>query len=229
MKKYCLLIFLLLLAVHCLADEPYYNTREGVVLHYERYKAGSGKLEQTTRIGFDSVANTPDGQRVYYDMLLKKSNGRPLYGGSLSMTTDIDQNGDMMMNMDLPVIMALKNLFPRVKVRSESIPAILPSRIQPGDTIPPAHAVVFAGSLKVTIDVTERVVLRQETISTPAGTFDCIVISEHKVEKSPVHHDDRVSLNWYARGIGFVRHDSFDKDMRAISSEVLTRIESPLP
>ena len=72
MKKICLFLVLLLPALACLAQEPYYITKAGTVLHYERYKASSGKRIQTTRIEVDSIVNTPDGQRVCYSLLLEK-------------------------------------------------------------------------------------------------------------------------------------------------------------
>ncbi|MBP5389696.1 MAG: hypothetical protein J6Y27_05060 [Bacteroidales bacterium] len=55
----------------------------------------------------------------------------------------------------------------------------------------------------------------------PFAVFDCLVAREHKVEDAPIHHKDTWSVTWYAPGIGYVRHDSYDKKMRLLSSEVL--------
>lgn len=41
------------------------------------------------------------------------------------------------------------------------------------------------------------------------------------LKDGPMHHGDVWSDTWYAPGIGFVRHDSFDKKMRLESSEIL--------
>lgn len=229
MKKICLFLALLLPVLSCPAQEPYYITKAGTALYYERHKASSGKLIQTTRIEVDSIVNTPDGRRVCYRLLLEKGNGRDLYGGQMEQSVDINRQGDVMTNMGKSAGQAMKNLFPRAKLRSEGSLAIMPSRIQPGDTIPGAHADIWAGSLKFTIDILERTVLRYETITTPAGTFDCIVAREHKVEKGPMRHQDNWSDNWYVRGIGYVRHDIYDKDMKLEASEVLTRIETRQP
>ena len=226
MKKICLLLFLLLPALSCLAQEPYYNTKAGTVLRYERHKASSGKLIQTTRIDVDSVLNTTEGRRVYYVMLIEKGNGRDLYGGPLSHFVDINRQGDVMTDLGGFAELAMKNLFPQANVRSEGTMAVMPSHIEPGDTLPDAHAEIYAGILKFTLDVRERTVLRYETITTPAGTFDCIVAREHKIENGPMRHHDNWSDNWYVRGIGYIRHDIYDKDMKLEASEVLTRIET---
>ena len=33
--------------------------------------------------------------------------------------------------------------------------------------------------------------------------------------------------NYYAPGLGYVRHDSFDKDMRLLEVELLVKVEDP--
>lgn len=223
-----ILIAFLLSAFSVTAQQPYFNTEEGQVLHYERFKTGAKKPFQTTRIEFDSVRNTPDGQRIYHDMLVKKANGRANYGGNIAMISDINRQNDVSMDLGQTITMIIKNYFPNAKTRSEGTQAIMPARMQPGDALPEAHAVVRAGSLKFTVDVTERTVLRNETLTTPAGTFNCVVIREHKVEKGPMYINDRWSLNWYARGIGYIRHDNLDKHMEVEESEVLVRIEPSL-
>ena len=66
--------------------------------------------------------------------------------------------------------------------------------------------------------------LRSEVLSTPAGDFDCVVVSEHKVEKGPGRNRVTTALTWYARGTGMVRHDTYDRNMKLETSEVLIGI-----
>lgn len=225
MKMILILAALLLSVISATAQEPYFNTKAGQVLHYERSKTGAGKPYQTTRLQFDSVKNTPDGQRIYYDMLVRKANGRAIYGGNVAMTSDINRQNDVTMDLGQTITKVIKNYLPNAKAISEGTQAVMPSRMQPGDILPEAHAVVRAGSLKYTVDITDRSVLRTETITTPAGTFDCIVIRERKVEKGPMINHAKWSENWYSRGIGYVRHDNLDKNMQLEESEILVRIE----
>lgn len=224
-KKILILAAFLLSVISATAQEPYFNTEVGRVLHYERSKAGAGKPYQTTRIQFDSVKNTPDGQRIYYDMLVRKANGHAIYGGNVAMTSDINRQNDVTMDLGQAITKVIKNYLPNAKAISEGTQAVMPSRMQPGDILPEAHAVVRAGSLKYTVDITDRSVLRTETITTHAGTFDCIVIRERKVEKGPMINHAKWSENWYSRGIGYVRHDNLDKNMQLEESEILVRIE----
>lgn len=225
MKKILILTAFLLSVISATAQEPYFNTKAGQVLHYERSKTGAGKPYQTTRLQFDSVKNTPDGQRIYYDMLVKKANGRAIYGGHVAMTSDINHQNDVTMDLGQTVTQIIKNFISNAKIISEGTKAVMPFRMQPGDALPEAHAVVRAGSLKFTVDITDRRVLRTETLTTPAGTFDCVVIRERKVEKGPMLNNAKWSENWYSRGIGYVRHDNLNKNMELEESEILVRIE----
>ena len=74
------------------------------------------------------------------------------------------------------------------------------------------------------VRVTDRKVLRVERLETPAGMFDCPVVSEHKVEKGPGRNRETTALTWYAEGIGMVRHDTYDRSGLLETSEVLTGI-----
>ena len=99
--------------------------------------------------------------------------------------------------------------------------------MQPGDTLPETHCSVKVMGITVRFDITERKVLRRQRITTPAGTFDCIVVRERKQEHAPFHHLDDWLDNYYVRGLGYVRHDKYDKNMRLEESEVLVRISQP--
>ena len=60
-------------------------------------------------------------------------------------------------------------------------------------------------------------------ITVPAGTFDCIVVREHKVERGPGRNRTTTGETWYARGIGYLRHDTYDKNLKLETTEVLKK------
>ena len=67
--------------------------------------------------------------------------------------------------------------------------------------------------------------MRKETITVPAGTFDCIVIKEHKLEKAPLYKRERITYTWYSLGMGMVRHDTFFLSGAQECSEKLVSID----
>ncbi len=221
MGRRLLLILALLPAFLAQAGEPYFCTESGRTLYYERVKADSGRLERTTTFEIGPVVPAGAGRRVDYSFTLRRPGGGELYGGTAPMSVQIDDDGCVRMNIGATLAAMLRGIFPRSEPRIEGTAALLPEDMEPGDRLPDAHCTVSAGAGSYRIDVTERQVLRRETLTVPAGTFDCMVVREHKVERGPGRHRDTVSDSWYVRGIGYVRHDTYDRNLRLETTEVL--------
>jgi hypothetical protein len=62
-----------------------------------------------------------------------------------------------------------------------------------------------------TIDITERVVQGMETVTTPAGTFDCVKISS-KVKVKSIIGIEMNSVEWLSKGNGVIRTESYKGD-----------------
>lgn len=225
MKKGILLLVVLFSTLSLLGQEPYFCTRTGTRLYYERYKARSNKLVQTTSFEIESNQTTAEGQVIQYAVSMAKANGSPLYGGRAIQTTLIAPNGDLQLNFGETLKGFLQNMLSRAKVEVTEAYALLPADMQPGDTLPDTHCTVTVAGLHAYFHLTERSVLRKETITVPAGTFECMVVREHKEEDAPFHHPDNWQDNYYVPGLGYVRHDRYDKNLRLQDSEVLIRIE----
>jgi len=225
MKKAALFIIAFLSTISLLAQEPFFCTRPGTKLHYERYKAGTTKLTQTTLFEIESNKAAASGREIHYAVTMAKANGNDLYGGRAIQTTMIAPNGDVNMNFGATVKGFVRNMFSHAKVEVTEAYALLPAKMQPGDTLHETHCTVTVAGVKAYFHITDRRVLRRETITTPAGTFDCVVVREHKEEDAPFHHPDNWLDNYYAPGFGYVRHDKYDKNMRLQESEVLIRVE----
>jgi hypothetical protein len=222
MKKALLLLLVALWGTFpLLSGEPYFCSRPGTRLHYERYKAKTNSLLQTTLFEIDSF----DGSRVHYAVTMKKASGKELYGGRTLQTVTILPNGDLEIDFGQTLKGVVQNMFPGIKVAVSQSIGLLPEQMQPGDTLPDIHCTVKVTALSVTLAVTDRTVLRSERLATPVGVFDCMVVREHKQEFAPLHHLDNWHDNYYVPGLGYVRHDVYDKNMRLLESEVLVRIE----
>ena len=139
------------------------------------------------------------------------------------MAVRIDADGTVRMDLGASLRAVLQNLFPRREITSTGTAALLPSSMKAGDVLPDAHCVVDVAGVKYHIDVTERRVLRSETVTVPAGTFEAVVVREHKVERGPGHNRNTWSDSWYVAGLGYVRHDTYDKNLRPETTEVLKK------
>lgn len=209
MKRTLLLIPLLLAALTALAGEPYTPTQAGRTLTYERHKS-NGRLERTTTMAYTGTRREGDRLIVEYIFTMRSPGGGELYGGATPMTTVVHADGTTEQDLGASLQAVLHNMFPGAEQHVEGTPALLPAGMKPGDKLPDARCKVQTGIMTHTMEIISREVLRFETVTVPAGTFDCVVLRERKIERGIGRNRDTVSENWYAPGVGPVRHDSYD-------------------
>lgn len=208
MKRVLLLLTLLLPGLWARAGEPFTPTKAGTTLVFERTKA-NGRVEYTSTMQYTGVRREGGKLIVEYTFTIHGPGGNELYGGAAPMSTTVTADGTTEQDLGASLKAVLHNMFPGAAQEVESEPARIPANLKPGDRLPDAHCKVRTGVLTHTMDLTGRVVLRTERITVPAGTFDCVVLREHKVEHGIGRERDNICENWYAPGVGPVRHDSY--------------------
>ncbi len=227
-KRIANILLCLLAAALCIcADaQPYFCVDKGTRLEYVRRTVKNDKVKWTHTMTIDDIAYSADSTMIvsYSSFIESKS----LVGdmkAPVRMEVGILPSGDVRMDIGATLVSVLQQfLWESAEVVAEGGISILPYNLTPGDSLASSHGAVHALGMTMNVDVTERVVLRCETITTPAGTFDCVVVSEHKVEKGMTRNRETTALTWYARGVGMVRHDTYDKKLKLETSEVLESI-----
>lgn len=217
-----LLLFLLPLSVEA---QTYFCTKQGAKLTYRRTKVKDGSVKWVDEWTIGATRTAADGTRtVAYTVFQKDAKGKSKMKAPVTLTVKVSPEGDIRMDLSESAVKLAKSILPKANVTASGNSTVLPSAMKPGDRL--ADASVKAGYEKLyyTADITARKVIRRETITTQAGKFDCIVISEHKVEKAPAYNRVTTALTWYSDGIGMVRHDTYDKDMVLETSEILTSV-----
>ncbi|MCQ2181866.1 MAG: hypothetical protein MJY89_00450 [Bacteroidales bacterium] len=222
MRRFVFIFQLLLLAFGANAGSPYFATREGTVMSYVRRNASEDKVVWKYTVSVNEVH--PDGIDFTYDF--HRPGGGQMYGGPLNMFMSLDEDGNISMDVAATVKNFVHNIFPQKEIWSEGGETQIPSSMRPGDVLPDVRAKARVLGMNYNVDINGRSVLRSETISTPAGTFDCLVVEEHKVESGLGRNRDIRTLTWYSAGIGEVRHESYDwKTQKLLTVEVLESIE----
>lgn len=101
----------------------------------------------------------------------------------------------------------------------------------------PAGTTMPDGSLKIniatggpinmttTVNVTDRKIEGRETITTPAGTFDCVILSQ-SVNTKMVMKVEASAKDWYAPGVGLVRSESYNRKGKLTGYSELTALEN---
>jgi hypothetical protein len=223
MKRFFCLACLIALSEISLCAQGYFLDNTGATLEYVRKDASDGSFRWRHKINVTDIRETDT--HCYYTTrsVFTKQNGKPLYRGDVLEKSIVEKSTG---NLSLDVGQAMTSYIKArtgINATAKGVLSSLPAQIQPGDTLVPVFAQAKVGPIIYQVSVTDRKVLRRENISVPAGTFDCIVVQEHKVESGPGHHRDVVNVSWYSKGVGYVRHDTYIKG-KLDTSEILQSI-----
>ncbi len=80
------------------------------------------------------------------------------------------------------------------------------------------------GSMSMEMTFTDKEVVAKESKTTPAGTFDCIVISQTMSSKVSIMDVKISSKDWYSAGIGMVRNETYSENGKLTSYSELTSL-----
>ena len=167
MKRIILCIAFVLSCLPLLADgpekKPHFCIEPGTRLYYERHRAGTGQLTQTTEIFIESIEDTPDGKLVHYTLTLS----RKLFGGENHLTCLIDEDGNAYMDFGAAAQSFVRNMFPKAKMTVSGTSAVMPQTFIPGETLP--CAVVFFAKWKMLPSI--KGTTGRKTITPPASAM----------------------------------------------------------
>ncbi len=112
---------------------------------------------------------------------------------------------------------------------------LLPSMPNVGDklkcgTIADNSKNIFGGTVKLKAEYTDFYVDGTETVTTPAGTFDCIRLKGKVFEDNSAYKANYQYTWWLARGVGFVKYEMLNvdgKDPKVPTTILLNKLERP--
>lgn len=206
---YCVAL-LALLPLDKDAKEPFFCERPGAVMRYERRFADNNKLKWTQEVSILDVSEAEGGKRVSYKSEFRGKSGKLMYGGPVSLEMLVFPNGDIGMDLSASLKSVASNYVSDSMIKGEPCFSVLPSSMKEGDVLEDAVFEVTVAGIPCKVSVTDRKVVGRERITVPAGTFDCVVVLEHKSQrlgKLVVSY----AYTWYAAGIGMIRHDTYIK------------------
>ncbi|WP_235835935.1 TapB family protein [Cognatitamlana onchidii] len=79
-------------------------------------------------------------------------------------------------------------------------------------------------NMNMTINMIDRKVISKESVTTPAGTFDCFVLSYASEIKMGVTYSF-TSKEWIAKGVGLVKNETYNNKGSLMSYSELTNLE----
>lgn len=206
--------------------QGYICTTPGSILTYERRDAANPEkiwwnqtLEITGTKPLDDGTIEVDCTTTYKSVKVKAP-----VNGPVNSKTIMQKDGTVDTDTGEVAGIVAKRKFSIANFKVEAGVSSIPARLAPGDTLKNLHVKVSWAGIVCNLDLTEREVVRRETITVPAGTFDCIVVKEHDLERYPFNTRDRITYTWYALGYGSVKHDTYFPDGRMECTESLVSV-----
>jgi hypothetical protein len=202
----------------------YYPFNEGTTTEYESYdKKGKtvAKMKYTvSEVSKSGGATTATINTEFYD---KKD--------ELVMTNAFDMNCDgSSVTIDFKSLMNNPGMqqFQNAEATVTGTNLEIPNNLTPGQTLNDANvniAVDMGGmNMNITTEITDRKVEKTETVTTPAGTFECVVISQSSQAKMMVGKVKTVEKTWLAAGVGMIKTENYNAKGKLQGSMVLTSI-----
>ena len=203
----------------------YYPLRKGTLLEYTSYNK-KGKVEGSSISEVESVENTSTGITATIKSTIKDDKDKALHSSSYQVRCE---DGAIILDASSMLDPAMQQNLSSMEVTIDGTELVLPGKLQVGQELPDASVNIKAASsgvnlLNMTTSITNRKVLGRESVTTPAGTFDCYKVSQDTNVKMLISKTF-TSVDFYAEGVGVVRSESYDKKGNLDSYMLLTRFE----
>lgn len=214
-------------------DDHFYRMEEGSTFHltsYDKKDRVSGKQENVVmkvdKGGEGLTATIHTKMFDKKDKLLTEGEFDVICEGS-SVKIDMDQ---MLSSME-----QLKSM-EGMDTEIETDYIMLPADLEVGQDLPDSKATIkmkmgsgSANMMSNDIIIKDRKVEAKEEITTPAGTYECYKITYNTDMNMKVMGMNRTSsfsgAEWFARNIGMVKSESYDKNGELQSYMLLTKLE----
>ena len=201
----------------------YYPFTEGAVSQLTMYNA-KGKSQGMVEYHINSVSSTGDATVANMTMKLIDKKGNEMQGTEYEATCKDD-----MVSIDFKSLMGqgmLAALGEEMETEVEGTNLDLPNDLSVGQSLPDAEIIVSMSmsGMNITMStvITDRKVLDMETITVPAGTFECYVLTQTTRVKSMASNQSRTSKQWIAEGVGVVKSEDYNKKGKLDGTSVLT-------
>ena len=217
-----ILIFLLSLTFVYAQGEcsKYYPLKQGTKFQITNY----GKNDKPGAV-IDYIVKESNGDMaiIYYEMFDEK--------GELTLTSEygiICENDGISIDFKSLAAPGMMEQYKDMEIDLTGTNLFLPNNLSAGQTLPDADLLMNVRmnpiNMKMTFRIFDRTVEGEETITTPAGTFDCIILSQSTESKMGVKVKGS-SREWYAANVGMVKQESYNKNGKKIASSLLTAFD----
>ncbi|NNF18932.1 MAG: hypothetical protein HKN61_04085 [Flavobacteriaceae bacterium] len=219
-----MLIVLVLAGVPAFAQDcsKFYPLQEGTSLEYTNYDK-KDRVDGTITYEVISSENNSDGTTAVMQMSLQDQDGEEVMQSEYEVRCK-----DNVVHIDFKSLMnqQMMEQFKEMDVELSGTDLELPNNLAVGQSLNDANLnmkmSMGAVNMNMNVETINRKVEKKESVTTPAGTFDCFVIYSETSTKMMMGKQTFPSRTWLAEGIGVIKQESYNKKGNPIGKMVLT-------
>ncbi len=186
------------------------------------------KKGKVTGVGTSTVlesSQTTSGQSVKVASQYKAAGSDSIFKTEFSVKCE---NGQYYVNMNNFLDQKTMSGYQNMEVKVETDQMTMPSNLKAGQVLGNGRVTAKISSSGINLMtlntlITNRKVDGFESVTTPAGTFECVKIS-YDMEVKVMFKVNMKCTQWYAKNVGAVKTETYDKKGKLESSSMITKI-----
>jgi hypothetical protein len=210
----------------------YYPMVNGAVIEMTSYNAND-QLTGTTTSNISNVVTNTDGSMASIQSTSKDK--KDAVTGTSTCSVKCTGNS-IFIDMKSYIPQQSQDQWKNMAVKTDAGQLEIPQTLSVGMTLKDASVTVTVYNNNtlfstMKINITNRIVASQESVTTTAGTFNCYKITQDiKVENIVMGMTIPVNMKsaeYYAAGTGLVKSQSYDKNGKLAGYSLLTKLTKP--
>lgn len=226
MKKILtLVIFTILVSQFSFAQDckMYFPEKKGAVLEIKQYDNKGKETETNTYTVKESTVS--GGEKTVKMEFNTKTKGTD-DGATIDYVVKC-KDGKFFVNME-SLVAGQMEAYKDMDVEVDADNLEIPSDVKAGQLLNNGSATAVAKTngmavMTVKVDVSERKCEGTETVTTPAGTFECVKITYKSYSKIGFMKVQATCIDWYCEGVGPVKTEVYNKKGKKVSYSILNK------
>ena len=203
----------------------FYPFEEGISFQVTNYDK-KGKVVAVTDHTVNTITTSGGDATATINSLVKDKKGETIADGEYEIICAGNE-----VSIDVKSLMnpTLFDQFDGMETNITGTNVVIPNDLSVGQTLPDASMTMdidMGGiNMSMTVMMTDRTVDGLETITTPAGSFECYVISYTSNIKMGMNRTGKAK-QWLAKGVGMVKQEDYNKKGKLTGTSVLTEFSN---
>jgi len=225
MKHLTSLMIILLLSCRLAIGQScsrYYPMTEGTHFQYTNYDK-KGKESGTINYTITDASSNGASTNATMHMTYMDDKGDEVLSSDYTLTCS-----ENAVHIDYESLLSneMMQQFNNAEMEITGTDVVWPNDLTVGEDLPDANVQIKMSmggiNMNMNVETVNRKVEKKEQVDTPAGSFDCYVISSDTKSKMMMANKTFPSRQWLAEGVGMIKQETYNKSGKIVGSMMLT-------